>query len=272
MEKYFLSNIPKWQLITANIVMVGTMVYQSFQTPQGTESYAWVQLAALAASVGASVIGGISAKNKEKKAQRERERREASENAWYQRRYNEDYLDTKAGQNLIRKANEMYKQGISRAEGAKAIGGGTDASVAASKERANKAIGDTIANIGANDTARKDRVDNIHQSNEQKFSDAKVQEYQRQANNVTQAAQNASNAFMSAAASISGEQKPTTTTPSTPTSTEPPTQAPTIKDVTSNDLEQATKTKIGGIDAPTSIPSDVKLRTGGNDAEMWNDL
>lgn len=165
----------------------------------------WILAAASAAAgVASSIFGGIQANKARKQAKREQQRRERAEQAWYDRRYNQDYLDTAAGQNLMRQANEYADKQWRKAEGAKAVGGGTDAATAQAKESANRMVGNTVANIAAADTQRKDNVDSQHQSNLQNFSNQTQARYEQQAQDITNASQNASNAMMSMGAALEG--------------------------------------------------------------------
>lgn len=147
--------------------------------------------------IASSLIGGSAASDAAREARRERERAEAKERAWYNRRYNEDYLDTAAGQNLVRRAKEYAKENWKKAAGAQAVAGGTAAATQMAKDAGNKMVGDTIANIAAADTQRKANVDNIHMQNEQRFSQQRQSEQLQRAQNITSAAQAASNAMMS---------------------------------------------------------------------------
>jgi hypothetical protein len=147
--------------------------------------------------IASSLIGGSAASDAAREARRERERAEAKEQAWYNRRYNEDYLDTAAGQNLVRRAKEYAKENWKKAAGAQAVAGGTAAATQMAKDAGNKMVGDTIANIAAADTQRKANVDNIHMQNEQRFSQQRQSEQLQRAQNITSAAQAASNAMMS---------------------------------------------------------------------------
>lgn len=165
----------------------------------------WIATAiGAAASLASSLIGGHKAAQAAREAERKQKAREASENAWYLRRYNEDYADTAAGQNLMRKAKDFANSQWKKAEGAKAVGGGTDASAAMAKEAGNKMVGDTLANIAANDTARKDRVDAMHRNAEDRFMQMDVNRELQRSQNITNAAQNMSNAMMQAGAAIDG--------------------------------------------------------------------
>lgn len=158
----------------------------------------WIVAAAsAAASLASSLFGGAKARKERKKAAAEQKRREDQEQAWYDRRYNQDYLDTAAGQNLMRQANEYADKQWRKAEGAKAVGGGTDAATAMAKESANRMVGNTVANIAAQDESRKQSVDNTHQQNLQNFSNQTQARYNQQAADINTATQNASNAIMS---------------------------------------------------------------------------
>ena len=160
------------------------------------EKKEWVLGAAsLALGIGSSLFGANKAKKAARRAQAENQYRTNAEKAWYDKNYNTDYLDTKAGQNLMRRAQEMQDEYIRKADGAAAVGGGTAASVAQAKESANKAMGDTIANIAAQDTSRKQHVEDAHLANTQQLSRERQQIEQQKAQNTSDAAQNASNAL-----------------------------------------------------------------------------
>lgn len=163
----------------------------------------WIATAiGAAAGLASSLIGGAKAADAAREAKREQRRAEARENAWYNRRYNEDYLDTAAGQNLLRKAKDFANTHWKKAEGARAVGGGTEASAAMAKEAGNKMVGDSVANIAANDQARKAQVDNMHRNAQDRFTQMNMNRELNRAQNITTASQNASNAILSATAAI----------------------------------------------------------------------
>lgn len=168
----------------------------------------WLQFALAGAGLASSLIGGAKASKAAREAEKRQRQREAEEAAWHRRRYNEDYIDTAAGQNLVRRAKEYAQQNWKRAQGAQAVAGGTEAATAMAKEAGNKMVGDTIANISAQDTARKDRVDAIHQQNRERFSQMDMQREQQRAQSITEAAQGASNAMLSAASALDQNSAP----------------------------------------------------------------
>ena len=172
-----------------------------------TNTPCWIATAAmLAASVASSIIGGASSRKAAQKAARENAYRKNAENAWYQKEYNTDYIDTKAGQNLLRKAQDIQDKYIKKAQGSAAVTGGTDAAVANAKETANKVMGDTIADIASQDTSRKQKVADKHIDNVRELSNEAQQIEQSKADATSLAAQNMSNAFMSAAVTRMGSQ------------------------------------------------------------------
>lgn len=183
-------------------------IFNCIERPAGVNCYAPSRKEWIATAIGAgagllsSWIGGKAASSAAKDAERRQRQQEAKEDAWYNRRYNEDYLDTAAGQNLVRRAKQMYDRNIKRAAGAKAVAGGTDASVQMAKDSANQALGDTMANIAATDQSRKSQVDNMHRQAEAQFAQMDMNREMQRAQNITNAAQNASNAMIAAGSAV----------------------------------------------------------------------
>lgn len=174
----------------------------------GVKNPHWIAAAAsLAAGVGSSIFGAAKALQEQKRQRQALARKESKEKAWYDKTYNTDYLDTKAGQNLLRRAQEVQDSYIRKADGASAVGGGTAASLAMAKEAANRTMGNTIATIGAQDTARKQQVEDSHIQNQMNIEDQKGNMAHEAAVNTTTAAQNMSNAMMSAASLVDGGKK-----------------------------------------------------------------
>lgn len=183
----------------------------------------------LAAGLATSLIGGAASARAQRASAERQAQQEAKEDAWYARRYNEEYVDTKAGQNLVRRAKDYAREQWKKAAGAQAVAGGTDAATAQAKEAGNKMVGDTIANIAATDQARKDNIDNMHREAQAKFAQMDMAREQQRAQNISNAAQGASNAIMSAASALDqassakpnlagGDNKSKVTTPSAPSS------------------------------------------------------
>ena len=167
-----------------------------------------VGMAWIATAVGAglgvlsSLYGGAKASEEARKAQRELDRKEARDNAWYERRYNQNYLDTAAGQNLLNTAIAYNDKLRRRADGGARVAGLSQSAVAKQKEQGNEMMGKTIANIAAGDTARKDRVDQMHKNDQNAITQQRIGIHNQQAANITNAASQASNALINAGSSL----------------------------------------------------------------------
>ena len=163
----------------------------------------WIGAAlGVAGGIASSLIGGNEAAKAARAAERRQREQEAKEEAWYNRRYNEDYIDTAAGQNLVRRAKDYAKEQWKKAAGAQAVAGGTDAATAMAKDAGNKMVGDTIANIAATDQQRKAQVDNMHRQSQAQFAQMDMAREQQRAQNITNAASAASNAMMSIGSAV----------------------------------------------------------------------
>ena len=156
----------------------------------------WVGVALGALGAGMSILGGLSSANAAKRAEKLRKEQDAKNAAWFNRKYNESYIDTAAGRNAIRQAIDYGKRQTQRAEGAAAVTGGTDAAVAQAKEGANKMVGDTIGQLAAQDTARKEQAEATYLRQQEQSTAQQMANQQAKAAGIAQAAQGASNAMM----------------------------------------------------------------------------
>lgn len=150
-------------------------------------------------SLASSILGGKSASDAAKAAEARQRALEAKENAWYLRNYNQNTIDTAAGQNLLNRAKEFARDNWRKAAGAQAVAGGTDAAVAQAKDQGNKMVGETISNIAAMDVQRKQNVDAAHMQSQMNFGQMDINRENQRAQNIANAAGQASNAIMSVA-------------------------------------------------------------------------
>lgn len=185
----------------------------------------WLPIAMAGASLLSSTIGGIASSNANKEALEEARGQKIKEDLLLQRRRNENYLDTAAGQAMMARAREFNRENLKRAAGARAVGGGTEASEAMTKEAGNKMMGETLSQIAAKDAERKDGVDAEQLASDRAYSQ-QVQAYQQQRGQaIAQAAQGASNALMMGAMATASASKPNISggnNGGTPTGTETP--------------------------------------------------
>ena len=175
---------------------------RSLEQPFRPQHAEWVEFAGLALGIGSSIFGGLSSAAAARRAEQLRREQDARNNAWFNRKYNESYIDTAAGRNAIRQATDYARTMTQRAEGAAAVTGGTDAAVAQAKESVNKMIGDTIGNLAAQDTARKENAEATHLQQQAQSTAQQMQNQQMKANAIAQAASGASNALIQGAAML----------------------------------------------------------------------
>ena len=216
-------NVPKMYQIAKNT--------QDIFRPYQPQMAHFLQLAGLAAGVASSILGGVSSANAAKKAEQMRIAQDARNEALFNRRYNQSYLDSAAGRNAIRQATDYAKTITKRAEGAAAVTGGTDAAVAQAKESANKMIGDTMGNLAAQDTARQAQAEETFARQQDQSTAQQMATQQQRANAIAQASAGASNALIQGATMLDKSvQAPSTRsaiTPDTLPSTATPDVAPT---------------------------------------------
>ena len=111
-----------------------------------------------------SIWGGISA-SKAMKQVKDNLNLQKSENLnWYNRRYNEDATQRADAQAMIKRTEELIRNRNKQAEGAQAVVGGTEESVAATKAANAQAIADATAQIAINGERRKDAIEAQYQA------------------------------------------------------------------------------------------------------------
>ena len=158
----------------------------------------WILGAAgLALSIGSSIFGGSNSAKAQQKAMQMQEDQRRKDEASIRRQKEESYVDTKAGQNLIRQARELADRQTKKVRGSQALGGATDAAVALQKEQNNKMIGDAIANIAARDTERRDRADREMREVGRHYTNLQASYEQQRGANIAQVASNLGNAASS---------------------------------------------------------------------------
>lgn len=168
----------------------------------------WLPYVLAGASLVSSLWGGAQAAKENRRAERELQAEKARNDAWYTRRYNENYADTAAGQNMKRIALDAARENWRREAGAAAVAGGTDAAVAQAKEAGNRMVGDTIARMAATDTARKDNVDAAYRAEKSQLAQQQMALNQQKAQNIANVAGGVSDALMTGAVYASGSGSP----------------------------------------------------------------
>lgn len=121
----------------------------------------------IGSAVGAvgSIFGGIAASKAAKKVQQNLEAQKAENQAWYDRRYNEDATQRADAQRILTMTEQAIKNRNRQAAATQAVMGGTDESVAAEKAANASAIADATAQIAVAADARKDQIESQYMDN-----------------------------------------------------------------------------------------------------------
>lgn len=119
-----------------------------------------------------SIFGGVKASKAMKRMKRNLEEQKRENQAWFDRRYNENATQRADAQQAISLMREEMKKRSQAAAGAQAVMGGTEESVAAAKAANNQALADATAQIAANGERRKDAIEQQYQQRDAQLDDA----------------------------------------------------------------------------------------------------
>ena len=111
-------------------------------------------------SVASSIAGGIANRKARRKQEQMIAQKQKENQAWYDRKYNEDPTKRADTVRLLTQMQEQIKNRNKAAKGRQAVMGGTEDSTTAVKEANNKTLADTTAQIVAANDARKDNIEN----------------------------------------------------------------------------------------------------------------
>lgn len=146
---------------------------------------------------GLSLAGQLYGQYKSRQATEDAQRRIEEENranqAWYDRRYNEDPTQRADAQRMINLVSERMKQRNRFVDGAQAVTGATDERVAQEKAVSANAMSDAVAQIAAQAEGEKSAVDREYMSRRGYLSNNLSNMDLQRANNTAQAVANLSN-------------------------------------------------------------------------------
>lgn len=145
----------------------------------------------IGSAIGAagSIFGGIAASKAMKKMKENVEAQKRANQDWYDRRYNEDATQRADAQRILTLTEENIKNRNRAAQGAQAVMGGTEESVAAVKEANNRALSDAAAQIAVNGEQRKDAIENQYQERDAALDNQLNNIEQSKAQAISQAVQ-----------------------------------------------------------------------------------
>lgn len=142
-----------------------------------------------AMKLGGSIFGGIKASREAKKQQKMLDAQKAENQAWYNRRYNEDGTQRADAQRLLTNTQDLLRRQTMAAQGANAVTGASTEAVAAQKAANNQALASATSTIAAASDARKDNIEQQYQTNNNALADKQMQISRQKQNAIMQAVQ-----------------------------------------------------------------------------------
>lgn len=115
-------------------------------------------------SVASSIAGGIANRKARQKQEQMIAQQQKENQAWFDRKYNEDPTKRADTVRLLTQMQEQIKNRNKAAKGRQAVMGGTEDSTTAVKEANNKTLADTTSLIVAANDARKDNMENQYRA------------------------------------------------------------------------------------------------------------
>ena len=126
-------------------------------------------------SVASSIAGGIANRKARRKQEQMIAQQQRENQAWYDRKYNEDPTKRADTVRLLTQMQEQIKNRNKAAKGRQAVMGGTEDSTTAVKEANNKTLADTTSQIVAANEARKDAIEQQYQQNKRSIQGQQMQ-------------------------------------------------------------------------------------------------
>lgn len=125
--------------------------------------------------LASSIAGGIANRKARRKQEQMLAQQQRENQAWYDRKYNEDPTKRADTVRLLTQMQEQIKNRNSAAKGRQAVMGGTEDSTTAVKEANNKTLADTTSQIVAANEARKDAIEQQYQQNKRSIQGQQMQ-------------------------------------------------------------------------------------------------
>ena len=122
-----------------------------------------------------SIAGGIANRKARRKQEQLLAQQQRENQAWYDRKYNEDPTKRADTVRLLTQMQEQIKNRNRAAKGRQAVMGGTEDSTTAVKEANNKTLADTTSQIVAANEARKDNIEQQYQQNKRSIQGQQMQ-------------------------------------------------------------------------------------------------
>lgn len=201
--------------------------------------------------LASSIAGGIANRKARQKQEQMIAQQQKENQAWYDRKYNEDPTKRADTVRLLTQMQEQIKNRNKAAKGRQAVMGGTEDSTTAVKEANNKTLADTTSQIVAANDARKDNIEQQYMARKSQLQGQQMGiEAEKAADTANAVAGVAGTAANIAASLDSGAGKSKVARPSV--------ASPTATDMAKLDA------KVGAVPTQQQVASDLNNMIGDN--------
>lgn len=201
--------------------------------------------------LASSIAGGIANRKARRKQEQMIAQQQKENQAWYDRKYNEDPTKRADTVRLLTQMQEQIKNRNKAAKGRQAVMGGTEDSTTAVKEANNKTLADTTSQIVAANDARKDNIEQQYMNRKNQLQNQQMGiETEKAADTANAVAGVAGTAANIAASLDSGSSKSKVARPSV--------ASPTATDMSKLDA------KVGAAPTQQQVANDLNNMIGDN--------
>lgn len=132
----------------------------------------------MGAGLAGGIMGGIKSSKAAKAQQKLIDQQRAKNDAWYNRNYYQNYLDSKEAQSAIKRVEDTMRRRKQETQATAAVTGGTQEAVLAQEENDQKLMGDVVGNLAARGDAIKRQVDAQKQAMDNDIMGQQMKQYQ----------------------------------------------------------------------------------------------
>lgn len=131
-----------------------------------------------AGGLASGLFGGLKSSKAAKKQEKLINEQERKNDAWYNRNYYQNYLDSVEAQAAMKRVENTLKKQNQEARATAVVTGATPEAAVAQQQANNEILDNVTTNLAAQGTARKANVDAINQQNENNIMNMRIAQNQ----------------------------------------------------------------------------------------------
>lgn len=131
-----------------------------------------------AGGLASGLFGGLKSSKAAKEQEKLINKQERKNDAWYNRNYYQNYLDSAEAQAAMKRVENTLKKQNQEARATAVVTGATPEAAVAQQQANNEILDNVTTNLAAQGTARKANVDAINQQNENNIMNMRIAQNQ----------------------------------------------------------------------------------------------